>query len=227
MALGILDVLAQGGGVGVQVERELELVERFLVQPPSQQPPAGTRMFFRGAQARTLEGFPVMRVVGIALERLGVLEHGLVVVLPPLGLLAGAERGGCRAPHEDHGEDDERAPHPETTSTPFGTSNRNCRSSTPTFSLKRSKANWLRFPCASTTAIPRMRAEESTSRSTWSISGSASRGTSRRRRISAPGAFSSVTAKWVRISPRPESSRAGMPRESAWERTITWRSAGT
>ncbi len=63
--------------------------------------------------------------------------------------------------------------------------------------------------------MPRMRADASTSRSTWSISGSGSRGTSRSRRTPAEGASSSVTAKWVRISPRPDIRRAGMPRESA------------
>ena len=101
----------------------------------------------RRARSRALA---VVRVVGVVLERLGVLEHGLVVVPAALGLLAEAEGGRRRAPRQRHGEEDRGGPHPETTSTPFGTWNRNSASSRPTFSLKRSNANWLRLPCAST-----------------------------------------------------------------------------
>src|SRR5687768_15048413 len=80
------------------------------------------RMLLGRAEAGALERGPVVRIVGLGLERLRIFENGLVVALPPLRLFAGPERGRGRASRERDGEKDRGQLHPVTTSTSFGTS---------------------------------------------------------------------------------------------------------
>src|SRR4029077_6784691 len=114
----------QGGGGGVEVEGELELVERFLVETAVEQAAAGGGVLLGGAQPRPLQALAVVEVVRVLLHRLRVLEHRAVVVLPALRVLAGPEGAGGGAARHQEGHGGGAELHPAITSTPRGTSNR-------------------------------------------------------------------------------------------------------
>ncbi len=166
LLLRLLDLTPQGGRGRVQVARQPELVERLLEEAAAEEASPARGVLLGGAELRALEALPIGEAVGVLLERLRVLEDGAVVVLPPLGVLAGAEGGrGGAAQEGGQGErEGGRAPaHPVTTSTPRGISKSKIRSFSPTFSRIWSNSNALRLPCASRTRMPRMRAVSSTS----------------------------------------------------------------
>src|SRR5262249_17624893 len=162
--LDVLHLRPERGGIGLEIERQAVLVEGFLVE-------AALRLLARGdgvrlgrAQLRALEALAGGQVVGVLLDRPRVLEHRAVIVLAALGLLAGPEgpRGGAG---REEGGGDERGcaspPHPATTSTPRGTSNRKMPSGRPTFSLRSSNSNRSRLPWTSSPSTARMRSASS------------------------------------------------------------------
>ena len=70
---------------GIELRGQLHLDQRFLELARRVQPAAAREMQLRGAQLCAFQGQARVEVVGVLLERLGVLDDGPVVVVGTLG----------------------------------------------------------------------------------------------------------------------------------------------